>query len=214
MKGIRFGDVHSYDDLQLILSGKEMGAPSVKTEKIDIPGADSALDMTDFFGEPKFEDVTHRFEFSTIVPHGEFLPLYTKIKNAIHGKKTRIILDDDPSFAWVGRCYVTSFTDARGIGTVDIECDCEPYKYKIVKTVVSRVVSGTEVIRLTNARKRAVPTVTIQADTSLRIVFGDGIWDLGSGSYTLPELQLIQGVNDVTVSGVGSIVFEWQEGDL
>jgi len=49
----------------------------------------------------------------------------------------------------------------------------------------------------------------------LRIVYGDNfIWDLGSGSYTLPELELMEGVNNVTVTGTGNIAFEWQEGDL
>lgn len=67
MKGIMFGNFHSYDDLHLILTSKEIGSPAVKVNKIDVEGADSALDLTDFFGEPKYEDVTHKFEFSTII---------------------------------------------------------------------------------------------------------------------------------------------------
>lgn len=215
MKGIRFGDVHSFDDLKLILTGKEMGAPAVKSKKLDIEGADSSLDLTDFFGEPKYEDVTHRFRFQTIVPHGEFMTLYSTIKNAIHGKKMRVILDDDPLFYWVGRCYVSGFTNEKNVGTVEVECDCEPYKYKLAKTVVTQAVSGTQVISLTNGRKRAVPEVTIQTDTSLNIVYQDvNIWDLGPGSYTLPELELTHGVNTVTVTGTGTIAFSWTEGDM
>ena len=96
-----------------------------------------------------------------------------------------------------------------------MECDCEPYKYKLAKTVVTQAVDGTETVTLTNGRKRAVPLVTIETEASLRIVYGDNfIWDLGSGSYTLPELELMEGVNNVTVTGTGSIAFEWQEGDL
>ncbi|MBO7326491.1 MAG: hypothetical protein J6U74_03160, partial [Clostridia bacterium] len=66
MKGIKFGDYHSYDDFRLILASKEIGAPSVKTRKIEIEGADGDLDLTDFFGEPKYENVTHKFTFSTM----------------------------------------------------------------------------------------------------------------------------------------------------
>lgn len=40
MKGITFGNLHTYDDLQLILTTKEIGAPAVKSKKIDIEGAD------------------------------------------------------------------------------------------------------------------------------------------------------------------------------
>lgn len=106
MKGITFGTLHSYDDLNLILSKKEMGSPKVKTKKIDIEGADSALDFIDFFGEPKYEDVTHKFQFSTIVPQSEFLILFSTIKNAIHGKKMRIVLDDDPLFYYGRKRYL------------------------------------------------------------------------------------------------------------
>ena len=40
MKGITFGNFHTYDDLQLILTTKEIGVPTVKSKKIDIEGAD------------------------------------------------------------------------------------------------------------------------------------------------------------------------------
>ena len=212
MKGIRFGDLHSYDDLKMILSGKDMGAPAVKSMKLDIEGADSALDLTDFFGEPKYEDVTHKFQFSTIVPCSEFMTLYSRIKNAIHGKKMRIILDDDPLFYWMGRIYVSGFTNEKSIGQVEVECDCEPYKYKLTKTTVTRAVNGTDIIVLTNGRKRAVPEITTTG--AMTIEYGGGSWALSAGSYTIPELELTQGDNLVTVKGTGTITFTWQEGDL
>ena len=215
MKGIRFGTYHSFDDFRLILTSKEIGSPAVKQKTIDIEGADGALDLTDFFGEPKFDNVTHTFEFSTIVPHTEFLSLFSAIKNAIHGMKGRIILDDDPSYYYVGRCFVSSFTNEKNIGKITIECDCEPFKYKIAKTVVTQAISGTKTVTLTNGRKRAVPEVTIVTDSSLNIVYqGSNIWDLGAGSFTLPELELVAGVNTVTVTGTGTITFTWQEADL
>ena len=215
MKGITFGNQHSYNDLKLILSSKEIGSPEVKVRKIDIEGADSSLDLTDFFGEPKYEDVTHKFDFSTIVPQAQFLSLYSTVKNAMHGKKMRIILDDDPLFFYLGRVKVLPFTNEKNIGHISIECDCEPYKYKTAKTVVSRAVSGTQAIILTNGRKRAVPEVRIEAASSIRIEYqGSNIWDLGSGSYTLPELELVEGANTVTVTGTGTVTFTWQEGNL
>lgn len=215
MKGLLFGQFHSYRDLKLILNKKEMGAPAVKKNQIDVAGADGVLDLTDFFGEPKYENVTHKFDFSTLVPQTEFLSLFSAIKNAIHGKKVRIVLDDDPTFFYMGRCYVSPFTNEKGVGIVSVECDCEPYKYKLDKTVVTTAIDGAKTIALTNGRKRAVPEVTIATQTSLNLVFQTvNVWDLGAGSYTLPELELTEGVNHVTVTGVGNITFTWQEGDL
>lgn len=214
MKGITFGTFRSYDDFSLILNSKEIAAPKVKTIEIDIPGADGTLDLTEFFGTPKYEDVTHKFQFSTIVPQSEFLTLFSTIKNAIHGKKMRIVLDDDPLFYYVGRCFVSSFTNEKNIGKISVECECEPYKYKAEKTVITQAVNGDDIIVLTNLCKRVVPEVQIEADSALHIVYENNIWDLVSGSYTLPELELKAGENNVSVTGVGNITFSYQEAGL
>lgn len=215
MKGVTFGAYHSYDDFSLILSSKEIAAPKTKTVKIDIEGADGAIDLTDFFGEPKYEDCTHKFQFSSIVPQSEFLTQFSTIKNAIHGKKLGIILDDDPGFFYVGRCYVSSFTNEKNIGKISVECECEPYKYKAAKTVITQAVDGEDTIVLTNLRKRVVPEVLIEADSALHIIYETyNIWDLGNGSYTLPELELKAGENVVSVTGTGTITFTYQEAGL
>lgn len=214
MKGITFGQYHSYRDFSLILGEKEIAAPKVKAVKIEIRGANSALDLTDFFGEPNYEDITHKFRFSTIVPQSDFLALFSTIKNAIHGKKLRVILDDDPDFFYTGRCFVSSFTSAKGVGTVSVETECEPWKYKTAKTAITQAVNGEDIIVLTNLRKRVVPEVTITAESSIRIVFGSNIWDLGSGSYILPELELGAGDNPVSVTGTGTVAFSYQEAGL
>lgn len=214
MKGITFGNLHSFDDLDLILTSKEIGSPEVKENKIDIPGADSELDLTEFFGEAKYSNVKHKFEFSTIVPASEFLSLFSTIKNSLHGKKMRIILDGDPHFYYVGRLHVSSFKNDKNIGQISIEADCEPYKYKLEKTVVQATIANSATATLTNSRKRAVPEVKIETTGSIRIEYQGNIWDLGAGSYTLPELELVEGANTVTLTGTGTVVFTWQEGDL
>lgn len=216
MKGIAFGDYHSYRDLKLLLQpGKEIGSPEVKQKMIAVDGADGSLDYTDFFGEPKYNHVTLKFPFAAILPKSEFLTHYSLVKNALHGKKMRIILDDDPASFYVGRVFVGKYTNDKNIGMITIECDCEPYKYKISRTVVSRAIDGAETVILTNARKRAVPEVRIDTESTLNIRYQDNlIWDLGPGSYTLPELELMEGDNAVSVTGTGTIAFEWQEGSL
>ena len=213
MKGVTFGNLHSYRDLKLImLEGKEIGSPDVKENKIEIEGADSDLDLTEFFGEPKYKDMPHKFPFSFAGPIGDFLSQYSQIKNAIHGKKLKIILDDDPAFFYVGRIRVLPATTVRNIGYVTIETICEPYKYKINPTVVTRAITGSTDITLTNSRKRAVPTITTTA--TMTFAFGEGSWTVGTGSFTIPELELVEGDNIVTVTGTGNVTFTWEEGSL
>lgn len=212
MKGVSFHGFHSFRDLHLLMTGKEIGAPEIKRQTIDIAGSDGELDFTDFFGEPKYANVQHQFTFESIRPRNEQLSQYTDIKNKIHGKKGRIILDDDPSFFYSGRCSVSKYTNEKNIGKITVTCDCEPYKYKLTETVVTRAIDGTETVNLTNGRKRAVPTITTTSDMTLS--FGGGTWTNRAGTFSIPELELVEGDNFVTVTGNGTISFTWQEAVL
>ena len=215
MKGITFGNYHSYDAFQLILSSKTIGTPSPKTETIDIPGGDGVLDMTEYFGEPKYGNRKLSFEFSSVVIPEDFMSLFSMVQNALHGKKMNITLDDDPGWYYTGRISVSEWKADKNIGKLTIDCDCEPYKHQISPTVITKAISGTSTIYLENGRKRVVPEVKVTSSSGLTVTFGSGsVWTLTSGSYLLPELELVEGANDVTVTGVGNITFTWQEGDL
>ena len=215
MKGITFGSYHSYNDFQLILASKTIGSPSPKTETIDIPGGDGVLDLTDFFGETKYGNRNLSFEFSSLTIPSDFMSLFSRVQNALHGKKMHIILDEDPEWYYVGRISVSEWKADRNIGKLTIDCDCDPYKYQISTTVVTKSISGTSTITLPNSRKRVVPEVKVTSASGLSVTFGSGYyWNLASGSYLLPELELVEGNNTVTVSGTGSITFTYTQAGL
>lgn len=136
MKGVKFGIYHSWDDFNLILSEKTIGTPSPKTEVIDIPGGDGVLDLTEFFGEVKYQNRNLSFEFSTMVPQSEFMTLFARVQNALHGQKMQIVLDDDSEWYYIGRISVSEWKAERNIGKLTIDCDCEPFKYRISSKAV------------------------------------------------------------------------------
>ena len=212
MKGIRFGGYHSYNDFDLILSNKTIGTPSPKTETVDLPGGDGVLDFTEFFGEVKYNNRTLSFDFSTKVRQSQFMDLFSRVQNALHGQRMQITLDADPESYYVGRLKVSDWKAEKSIGKLTIDCDCEPYKYKLANTVVTQAVSGTQTITLTNGRKRAVPTITTTG--AMTVAFGGGSWTNSAGTYVIPELELTHGENLVTVTGAGTITFSWQEGEM
>ncbi len=59
-----------------------------------------------------------------------------------------------------------------------------------------------------------MPEVQVFTDTNITVDFRGNTWALGKGNYTLPELELTAGDNPVTVTGMGTITFVWQEGEL
>lgn len=215
MKGITFGNYHSYDAFQLILAAKTIGTPSPKTDTIDIPGGDGVLDLSEFFGETKYGNRTLSFEFSSLVIPSDFMSLFSMVQNALHGKKMTITLDDDPGWYYIGRISVSEWKADRNIGKLTIDCDCEPYKRQNSPTVITKAISGTSIIHLENGRKRVVPEVVVSSGSGITITFGEGnVWNLASGSYLLPELELVEGDNTVTVSGTGSITFTYAQASL
>lgn len=212
MNGVKFNDFHSYDDFSLILGSKEISAPSAKTETIDLPGADGVLDLSEYFGEIKYNNRKITLTFSTIVPKSEFLTLFSEIQNAIHGQKMNIILDDDPDFYYIGRVTVDKWKADKNIGTITVECDCEPYKYKINKTFLVATIAGSETLICQNLRKSVVPKITVTADT--KITFNNGIYSLSAGTYSSAEFVFSAGANVLTVEGNTTITIEYQEGGL
>ena len=212
MKGVKFGDFHSWNDFSLILSEKTIGSPSPKTETIDIPGGDGVLDLTEFFGEVRYNNRPLEFVFSTKVPQSEFLALFSRVQNALHGQKMRIVLDDDPEWFYVGRITVSEWKANKAIGKLTIDCDCEPYKTKINETVVVAEVTEETTVILPNSKKRVVPTIDITGTVNL--TYGVNFYALSEGRYDLPAVLLENGNNSILLSGSGTATFTYLERGL
>ncbi len=212
MKGIMFGNYHSYRDFQLVLASKTIGTPSPKTETIDIPGGDGVLDLTEFFGETKYGNRSLSFEFSSLVTPSEFMSLFSRVQNALHGKKMTITLDDDPEWYYTGRISVSEWKADRNVGKLTIDCDCDPYKQSVNTTTVSKAVTSNATIALDNDKMPTVPTIKTTAEF---LISFNGYNDAHSaGTFTIPELELGSGTNQVYVEGNGSISFTYRKGRL
>lgn len=213
MKGIKFGNYHSYDDFSLILSQKTMGTPSPKVETIDIPGGDGVLDLTDFFGEVRYNNRNLSFDFSTMVPHEQFMDLFSRVQNALHGQRMQIVLDDDAEWYYTGRITVSEWKAERNIGKLTIDCDCEPFKTRHGDTVIFQAVEGTEAaVILPNGIKPVVPIIDITGNINL--TFGTNFWALSEGRYELPAVKLMNGENSILVEGTGTATFTYRERGL
>lgn len=116
----------------------------MKEHRLDIPGANGTLDLTDFFGSTAYENrkITLRFTF----PHhnDELLSVYSSFQQAVHGKHfDSIILDDDKNYHYIGRVSVGTLKKGV-ISAVTVECECEPYKYKNIGNLVEIKVDDVE----------------------------------------------------------------------
>lgn len=213
MKGIKFDSYHSYDDLGLILSSKTIGKAEPKTELIEVPGSDAPLDFTEFFGDVKYKNRPLSFTFSVLPIDGGPAGKYSEIMNKLNGRKMKIIDDEDPGFWYYGRVSVGDLEKDKNIATIPVECDCEPYKYKLEKTVKQVSVAGSTTVQLDNLRQHVVPTFNSTA--AIRIGYENANYDIETvGEFTLPEVVLKEGKNTMTITGTATVTITYQEGGL
>lgn len=212
INGVSFDDFHTFRDFSLVLSKKTIKTPSIKTKKVDIEGMDGVLDITDYFGEVTYENRSLSFEFTTLANFTDFNDLFSKIQNALHGKMMKIVIDDDASYYYIGRVNVNEWKSNRRIGKIVIECDCEPYKYKKYKTIITEEIKEQRDFALLNLRKRVIPL--FKSTGELQITFGEQIYSIGIGEYTLEDVVLKEGKNILSVSGNATLTIEYQERGL
>lgn len=136
MKGIWFNDIHSYADLNLILSAVNIPPAVPKTTYIDIPGADGSADLTEVHGEVKYKDRECSFTF-TVFPYENFEEKKTYISNLLNGKRCKIRLDKDAEYYWLGRCKVNEYASDRSLNKIVVAATVAPYKYKVDETFVA-----------------------------------------------------------------------------
>lgn len=214
-KGVSFGNIHSYDDLNLILSEAEISPAKAKTNYIDIPGGDGSIDITEAHGEVKFKDRDLKFTF-TIHPldASAFDEKRTEVSNALNGRMFKITLDRDDEYYYLGRCEVNDYLSDKNIHQIVITANVKPYKYKQNETVLVFDLSQTvKTVTIKNGRKSVVPFIECTNDNTV-ITFGALTVNLSAGTHKILDIQFTEGDNRLKLSGVGNVTFRFQEGEL
>jgi hypothetical protein len=121
---------HSYTDFGVILTEQNIGLPSPKTYSVSIEGMDGSLDLSECFGEMKYENRTLKFTFESIDKITDWQSKMINISSFLHGQKMKIKTWSEPDFYYVGRCQIDEYNSNQRLGKIVISCDCESFKYK------------------------------------------------------------------------------------
>lgn len=214
MKGIQFGNKHTYDDWDLVLTNKSLGLPTPKTSSINVEGADGSIDTSEILsGEIKFNNRKLEFEFTMTTDYEEYHELVTEIANHLHGRKLKIILDEDDDYYYLGRCQINEWTSDSRIGKIVISCDCEPYKYSVRPTTITAKINGITYVKIVGKRMTVTPIIEVSNNMSI-IVDGKSN-DLKTGiKNEILDLFIKEGVNTLKFNGSGEVKITYTGGDL
>lgn len=241
MYGVTFGEKHSYRDFGLILKSRPViSPPSPKTIYIDIPAADGVIDLTESLaGEVKYENRTITCEFNVVDARKRWSNIYSNILDYLHGKRMKVVFDEDPTYYYIGRLKVNEWKSDKATSTIIIEGTVEPYKMNKSSSVEDwewdsfnfetgyitefndLTVEEKLVLNFPNSRKSVVPKWTVSSSdgNGLRVVIGGvasgrGSYDLPDGTTTNPAIIFKEGMNYVEVWGNGTISIDFRGGRL
>ena len=145
---------NTWDDWHLIPSTRPLfNPPSVKTNYIDVPGMNGSIDLSTVLsdGYPVFGDRSGSQEFYVMNGYKEWYNAYSDIMNYCHGRKVMVVLEDEPSYFYVGRISVNGWKSEKDWSKITLDYTLEPYKYELYKSVEDLAILDMDIDRLKEA---------------------------------------------------------------
>ena len=229
--GVKFGDYHSFRDFGLYPKSKMIvSPPKVREVYVEVAGADGDLDLTEaLVGRANYESRECKFEF-TVIDRSKWDYTYSLIMNTIHGKKMRVILDEDPYWYYYGRVQIDNFNTNKRTATITVVGYFDPYKKSLVanstqwlwnpfnfETDVARdynelVVDGTLTTTIVGSRMPVSPVFDVSADMTL--TFNGTDYQLTTGTNRIVGMVLVDDEYEMTFTGNGTVSVEFEIGSL
>lgn len=203
--------IHTGNDLDLVQERKDLGKPTVQSYTIQVPGRNGLLNLTKgLTGNVAYYNRLMTFQYVGSGTHEQLLEIDARLSQ-YHGETVRIIDDDYPDHYYEGEASVSVIFHHTYV-TITLVINALPFRYKTEKTVFSRAINGATTLTLNNESIDATPTITVTAATT--ITFNGITAKLSAGTYEDARLALHRGVNNIEVSGTGTITIEYQEGAI
>lgn len=231
MKGVMFGDKHSYDDFGLIFISSEVSTPAPQINEVSVPLIDGVIDLTEVLtGDIKYSNRAIKLNFAYMGQRAGWTNKMSELTNALHGKKMKIILDDDMAFYYTGRVFVNKWESDKSIARIAIDCEVEPYKISVqssaeewlwdpfdfengaINEFANVEVNGTETVVLIGRRKKVNIIITVSSNMTLQ--FHGKSYNLTEGENVMYEIFPTEGENELIFNGNGTASISYTGGVL
>lgn len=224
--GVTFGTKHSFTDWGIYLDGESCSneLPEPRRLFIDVANRNGLLDATKALSDRIFyESRKITFAFKVDYAGRPLHDLYSTVARDVHGQSMHITEDTDPDYYWDAyNCVMSKDSSKDGIGSIDIECECFPYKLKKNITTIVATVNGSNVrVICPNGRMEVTPTITVDDTVTLVYVneYGKSITKtLNSGTdYYFDDMIFVEGNNTLTFSKGdrnANVTIAYREGEL
>lgn len=226
--GVTFDDrIHTERDWGLRLLSIYIPMPDPKTQILDIPGGDGSIDLTEINGRPAYNDrdgVELVFDLMDGGYESWFLK-YSQFAAEVHGKKVKMVLDDDPDHYYMVRLKLDGKKSNPVYGQITFSGTAEPFKYDLVatnepwlwdtfnfETGVIREIEEVEItaenntVTIIGAGIDTPPVFVVSQADNLKLTYGGRTYTLKVGRNRFPAVRV--GKEDVTLTFSGTGKFE------
>ena len=190
--------------------------PQSQSEVVTVPGRNTPIRYTEALGSVSFKPRTFSITLTMLGTRSEFSRQSAVIINRYAGRLCRVSLNEEPDLYAVGTLEAEpAYDPISGKGQVVFSCQAgDSYRYHTEETII--VQSGKAVLTLQNDFMPVVPVITTTADTDLSWKVGTDTFrkTVSAGTWEIPELELKEGTNTISVNTTGSVTFRYREGCL
>lgn len=216
--GVNINGVDTFCDYGLILlADVSIGTPTLKENRIDIPGAHGSLDLSyAVTGEPLYNDRPISFTLFKRADDSAIIQLRDQLAGMFHGRQCTLRFPFDYGYYYTGTIKVGDLQGYNS-GRIPISMTAAPHKLKNSITSVSSELTGEyTAVSLINDYMPAVPTITVTEDTAL--LWNGAEYAISAGAHRLLDIRFAKGINNISAklltAASGTITFEYQEGRL
>lgn len=230
--GVTFDErIHTWRDWGLNLVSIYIPMPEPKTQIRDIPGGDGSIDLTEINGRPAYNDRSGLELVFDLMDedYKVWFMKYSEFAKEIHGKKVKMILDDEPDYYYMVRLNLDGQKTNPVFGEITLSGTAEPFKYDhaasnepwkwspfnfragVIRNLRNQIISSeNHTIKILGAGIDTPPIFIVSEADNLKLTHEGRTYTLKVGRNRFPAVRV--GKEDVTLtfSGVGKISVEYR----
>ena len=210
--------------------------PEPKVHKIDIPHSSGSVDVTADTGNVNYSDREGlELEFKAYCKsYAEWKILLQEIAAHIHGKKLKMICDDDKDHYYMVRLKLDSTRSNNVNSTVVLSGTADPFKYALIASnepwlwdtfnfktgeivfIDDITVNGTATVTVKSGNIPTSPTFYVFDSENLAVVYNDRSYPLPKNSvkayevYRFPQIKVADEDVTFTFTGKGKVSVEYR----
>lgn len=199
--------VRPQEDYGMLLKTRSVSPAKAKIFRVEMDGADGAVDFTEWAGRVLYETRTVTVELR------DMRERRSGVIRELLGRRAELHFSDDPDWYYSGRCdEIEEARQKQRVVDLKMSFTCQPYKLASTPTVIAGTVTTSKAFKLKARRMPVIPVINSTGSASISI---DGqSYSLSSGDNVIAAAKLTDAEKTITVTGSVTVKFTWQDGEL